>query len=49
MSYLIPVTSKLKKGTSKVVTKKAVKSPAKLAPLLAAVAPMVASKLMEKV
>lgn len=48
MNHLTPVTSKLKKGGSKNLTKKSVKSPAKLAPLLAAIAPMIAGKLMEK-
>lgn len=48
MSYTIPITAKLQKGKAVSKTKKSIKSPAKLAPLLAAVAPMIAGKLMEK-
>ena len=48
MSYTIPITAKLQKGKAVSKTKKGVKSPAKLAPLLAMAAPMIMGKIMEK-
>lgn len=48
MSYTIPITAKLQKGKVVSKTKKGVKSPAKLAPLLAMAAPMIMDKLSGK-
>jgi len=48
MKNCIPITAKLQKGKAAKTSSKPVKSPNKFAPIVAALAPMIAGKLMEK-